>query len=248
VILAWPRAILLQLAHPLIAAGVANHSTFRGSGLAALRRLHHTVRAMRVLTFGDAARAERVLTDIRAIHSRVHGALAEAVGPFPAGTRYSAEDPDLLLWVHATLLESLPLIYSRLVAPLSTGDLDAYCEETAWVAVALGARDAAVPRTWLALTAYLESVNASGVLTVGAQARMLSHAVLHPRLPMARPMLALTRAITLGTLPAPVRRQYGYAWGEKDNERLSHLMRRLRAARRAAPRVLALWAEARRAR
>ena len=56
VLLGWGRAILLQFAHPLVAAGVAEHSSFRESGAAAVRRLHLTVKAMLALAFGDAPR------------------------------------------------------------------------------------------------------------------------------------------------------------------------------------------------
>ena len=87
-LLAWARAILLQLAHPLIAAGVAEHSTFRGGVLAAALRLHHTVHAMLSLTFGDAPAREQTLDTIRAIHRRVNGRLPHAVGSYASGTAY----------------------------------------------------------------------------------------------------------------------------------------------------------------
>ena len=123
-LLAWARAILLQLAHPLVAAGVDDHSTFREGRLTAVSRLHHTVRAMLSLTYGSAAERDATLATINGIHRRVNGTLRGPVGPFAAGTRYSAEDPALLLWVHATLLESVPLVYNRVVRPLSDTELD----------------------------------------------------------------------------------------------------------------------------
>jgi uncharacterized protein (DUF2236 family) len=147
VLLAWTRAILLQVAHPMIAAGVFEHSGFRASPWAAAGRLHHTVKAMLALVFGSDAARNQALAGIRAIHRRVNGRLAESVGPFPAGTPYSAEDPALVLWVHATLLESVPLVHELLVAPLTAAEHDAYGAEAAPVAIALGARDADVPRT-----------------------------------------------------------------------------------------------------
>jgi uncharacterized protein (DUF2236 family) len=98
---------------------VSEHSTFRDGPLAAAARLHHTVRSMLALTFGDDAAREAALEGIRAIHRRVHGQLTIGTGRFPAGTPYSAEDPDLLLWVHATLLDSIPRIYELIVAPLT---------------------------------------------------------------------------------------------------------------------------------
>jgi uncharacterized protein (DUF2236 family) len=111
-LLAWLRAILLQLAHPLIAAAVAEHSSFRGSTAGAWARLRHTIDAMLALTFGTGVERDAALEGIRAIHRRVSGTLTQASGPFAAGTRYSAEDPALLAWVHATLIESIVLVYA----------------------------------------------------------------------------------------------------------------------------------------
>ena len=107
VLLGWTRAILLQLAHPLIAAGVYDHSSFRAAPFAAASRLHATIRAMLTLSFGTDAEREHALHGIRTIHTRVNGHLRHAVGVFPAGARYSAEDPALVLWVHLTLIESV---------------------------------------------------------------------------------------------------------------------------------------------
>src|SRR5687767_3094336 len=152
-LLAWARAILLQLAHPLVAAGVAEHSTFRGGPLTAASRLHHTVRAMLSLTFGSEAARQATLAHINGIHRRVNGTLDENVGVFTAGTPYSAEDPELLLWVHATLLESIPLVYDRLVAPLSEAERDRYCIEAIPTLRALGV-PGGEPHTWLGTRAY----------------------------------------------------------------------------------------------
>ena len=127
--------MLLQFAHPLIAAGVHEHSSFRAGPGAAARRLQGTVRAMLALTFGDDPTREDALNSIRSIHTRVHGKLAIDVGKYRAGTPYSAEDPDLVLWVHATLLESVLLFYELLVEPLTETERDSYCAEAALIAV-----------------------------------------------------------------------------------------------------------------
>src|SRR5688572_1143257 len=140
VVLGWTRAILMQLAHPLIAAGVFEHSRFRESPWSAAERLHSTIQAMLALTFGTEAASMRALEGIRTIHRRVNGQLRTTVGRFPVGTPYSAEDPTLVRWVHLTLLESLPLAYEALVGPLEPGDRDAYCAESAEVAISLGGR------------------------------------------------------------------------------------------------------------
>jgi len=246
-ILSWPRAILLQLAHPLVAAGVAGHSSFRSGPLTAAGRLHETVRSMLRLTFGDRQEYDETLERIRTIHTRVHGTLGTSVGKYPAGTRYSAEDPALVLWVHLTLIESVVEFYARTVAAVSPAERDAYCDEAADVAIALGANPDAVPRTWQALERSLAAAYSSGSIAVGEDARDVAAAVLTPPFSWSLwPLARLSRSVTLGLLPADVRAQYGYGWTARDERGCARQLRRLAAWRRRAPAVVALWPEARR--
>ena len=244
-LLAWPRAILLQVAHPLVAAGVAAHSSFADGGFAAVHRLWQTVQAMLALTFGDQVEQQEAIDGILAIHRRVNGTLREAVGPYPAGTRYSAEDPDLVLWVHATLLESMVLAHDALLSPLSAEERDAYCAESAWVPVALLARPEDVPTTWVAAQDYLRRMYASGTLSVGQDGHAVGHAVLSPPLgPLAMPLTAIVRFLTRAWLPEEIRRAYGLSWSEADARRLPRVLTALRAARRLLPRRAAQWSAA----
>jgi uncharacterized protein (DUF2236 family) len=248
VLAGWSRAILLQLAHPLVAAGVDDHSTFRGGLLTAAVRLHHTVAAMRRLTFGTAPEAEQALQGILAIHRRVNGSLRDGIGAYPAGTRYSAEDPALVSWVHATLLESLPLVYEQVVAPLSEDDRDAWCRQSAPVARALGAT-ADVPESWAELQAYIARMHASDAIIVGNTARRLARDVLAPRLSgLIAPVRAINRTMTVGLLPPRVRSQYGLAWHDRDARRLERSLALLRRMRAVTPDRLATWPESRRTR
>src|SRR4051812_36266816 len=155
VLLGWPCAILMQVAHPLIAAGVVDHSTFRESTVAPIRRLHSTVKAMLGLTFGDPAERAAVIAAIRSIHTRVNGTLRTDVGRYAAGTRYSAEDPALLLWVHATLVDTTVRLFELTAGKLAEQERDEYCRDSAGVAVDLGADTKAVPRDWSAMQAYV---------------------------------------------------------------------------------------------
>ena len=248
ILFGWSRAILMQLAHPLVAAGVAEHSTFRAGTLTAASRLHHTVEAMLALVFGTARARDAAIDRILQIHRRVNGTLREAVGLYPAGTRYSAEDPALVLWVHATLLDSVPLVYGRIVAPLSTAEHDRYCDEAAPIAIALGAEPGEVPRTAAALRTYVDTMLASGAIAVGADARALAAAVLRPPMRIVTgPGAALNRAITLGLLPEQVRTAYGFG-GAVDETRLRRALRVVRLARAVTPPPLRLWPAARRLR
>ncbi len=244
-LLGWSRAILMQLAHPLVAAGVADHSSFRTGRLTAARRLHETVRAMLSLSFGSEAMRSKTLTHIRGIHRRVNGTLGERAGPFAAGTPYSAEDPALLLWVHATLLESVLLVHERLIAPLTDVERDRYCLEAAPVVRALGATEGA-PLSWSELQGYLTHTYATGRIVVSAQARALAMAVLRPPFaPLVAPVARVNRLFTVGSLPAFIREQYGFAWTAADSAELRRWTKLIRGARRMLPDCLALWPEAR---
>ena len=241
VLAGWSRAILMQLAHPLVAQGVADHSTFRGGLWTAAVRLHHTVRAMRRLAFGAEPEVRQTLDRIRAIHRQVNGELREQVGPYAAGTPYSAEDPALVLWVHATLLDSLPRAYEAMVAPLSVEERDEWCRESAPVARALGA-EAGVPERWDQVQAYLDEMLTSHRITVGAVARELAGEVLSPRRSgLVAPVRAVNRVVTLGLLPSGLREEYGFQWHDRDQVRFRRTMAALRAVRRLTPPVLAHW-------
>jgi uncharacterized protein (DUF2236 family) len=247
VLFGWGRAILLQLAHPLVAAGVFDHSGFRGTPWAAASRLYHTVHAMLSLTFGDEVSREGTLAAIRAIHRRVNGLLPAATGPFPSGMPYSAEDPALVLWVHATLIESVVLVYEQLVAPLTAAERDEYCAEAFPIAVALAAREGDVPRTWGDLRTYLDRVYMSNTLAVGMQGRELASAVLSPSGGwLVAPATWINRTITIGLLPPQVREQYGMVWTPRRDRTVARLASFLRMMRRLLPDAIALWPEARR--
>ena len=243
VLVGWLRALLLQIAHPLIAAGVTEHSSFRASTGASVARLRQTIAAMLAITFGAPAEREEALDGIRAIHRRVHGRLSERAGVFPAGTRYSAEESALLVWVHATLVESILLVYETLVEPLSPAERDRYCADSADVAVELGANADAVPRSWNALQACLERGYASGRVVVGGDARALALVLLSPvRFPIARHIVtSILSLLAGGLLAAGLRQEYGIPWDRVCDRRFHRLMELLRLIRRFAPARIALW-------
>lgn len=244
-LLGWARAILMQFAHPLIAAGVYDHSAFRDNPRTAVRRLRHTVGAMLSLTFGDQHEQARAFDGIKAIHLRVHGTLPEAAGRFAAGTPYSAEDPDLVLWVHVTLMESIPIAYERLVGPLSIAERDAFCVAAAAAPVTLGARPEDVPRSWTAVRQHVDAA-ATDTLIVTPQARALAHALLAPPLPrLLSPATSINRLFALGDLPADIRSQYGFDWSPRDQRALTRMSSLVRTLRQRSPAIVALWPQAR---
>jgi uncharacterized protein (DUF2236 family) len=239
IVLGWGRAILMQIAHPAVAAAIDEHSAFREGPLAPFRRLHRTVRAMREMILGSEPRARRAAARIREVHDRVNGRLR-------GGAPYSAHDPALLLWVHATLVDSFLLVYETLVGPLASRDRDRVCVEAAKANARIGLPEAACPRDTAALAAYFEALRASGALAVGETAKRLAAAILRPPFAwVARPLASLHRDLSVGTLPPWLRETYGFAWGAADERRLREATDRVRRIRAHAPEALARWPEAR---
>lgn len=247
VVAGWGRAILLQLAHPLVAAGVEAHSGFRVSRRARVARFRSTVDAMLSLTFGTDDEAATTAAGINLIHDRVLGRLHEAAGVFPAGTAYSAHHADLLRWVHATLVDSIPRAYAHLVGPLAKEELDRYCAEAAVMEPLLDIPTGTLPRTSTDLDTYMCETFASHRLVVTEGSRALARAVLFPpgwRLfwPAFRPV----QLITIGLLPEAVRQAYGFGWTPKDARALARWTTGLRVVGRLLPSRLREWPCARR--
>ena len=246
VLLGWGRAILLQVAHPLVAAAIGDFSDFDQGAAGYLRRMHRTVGAMLTLTFGTDADARAVLERINHIHDQVEGTLRETAGIFPAGTRYSARDPELLLWVHATLLDSLMLTYDLLVQPLTSTERDTFCAEAARTAVELGVPAARVPATGQALQRYFDGMLQDGSLVVTPTARAIADALFAPPLGPARmPLGAVARLVTIGLLPEDVRTGYGFVWSARHARVFNAVIGTMRRTRRVLPPMLREWRSAR---
>ncbi len=236
VIAGWGRAILLQLAHPLVAAGIDAHSSFRGSLVSSLHRLWSTIGAMLSLTFGADEEAIAVAARINVIHDRVSGRLAAPAGVFPAGERYSAHQAELLRWVHATLMDSIPLTYELLVGPLSPEERERYCVEAAVMEPLLDIPPGLLPRKTTELEAYMRDILGSGKIAITPRSRALARAVLFPpRWRLLWPAFRPAQLITIGLLPAAVRDAYGFEWNEREARALVRWTRVLRLLRRLTP-------------
>lgn len=245
-LLAWGPAILLQLAHPLVARGVADHSVFRDERWGRTRRLRQTLDAMLRLCFGTDREVQGVVARINAIHDRVHGQLDQPAGVFAAGTPYSAHDPALLTWVQATLLDMNLRVYELFVDALHVEDKDRYCDEASAIESAFGIPEGRLPRSAGELQRYVDAMLASGEIAVTDAARTLARAVIYPRVPrVAEPLLAFMRLTTIGLLPPPVRAGYGFSWTSRRETRLRLLAGFVRAALRLTPSVLRHWPAAR---
>jgi len=245
-LLGWARAILLQISHPMVARGVADHSTFVVEGRAQWRRLLRTLDAMLTLTFGTADQVAEVARGINAIHDRVHGQLPEATSGVRGGRVYSAHDPELLGWVHATLLDSFLLTYELYVGSLALEEKDRYCAEASAIESLLGIPPGRVPVSLEGLQHYMAEMLASGEIMVTDTARTLAREIVSPPLPRAaRPIVWLMQLPAVGLLPPPIREAYGLAWDSRREAALRASAACVRGLLPLTPSVLRHWPAAR---
>jgi uncharacterized protein (DUF2236 family) len=238
-LLGGQAALLLQIAHPLVAAGVADHSDFRRRPL---DRLRATLGATLAVTFGDRRQAEEAALAVASAHGRVRGRLDRQEGPFAPGTPYRASDPELALWVHATLVEVALDTYERFVGPLGEDRRARYYEEGKRFAVLFGVTDEVLPATYPEFRRYVAAMLEGPALTVGERARELARDVLRPPgAPALAPLGAAGRVVAAGLLPPRLREGFGLPWGPRERGALAALTASLRAVLPLLPPGARYW-------
>ncbi|MGE5290786.1 MAG: oxygenase MpaB family protein [Micromonosporaceae bacterium] len=192
-------ALLLQLAHPDVARGVAEHSDFAANRLA---RLRGTLEFVYVVAFGSREEAERHSAAVRRMHDAV------------AGPGYRADDPELQVWVNATLFATALRIYCSVFGPLNDEEMEEFWAGAKLLAGMLGCPETAGPPTAAEFFPYWHRMVNS--LEVTDTARELAQTILHPPWPgFTAPVQATARFVTAGLLPAPIREQYGMVWSAR---------------------------------
>lgn len=166
-LLAGMRALLLQIAHPKIAQGVADHSRYREDPLG---RGIRTFTAVYSLVFGRREEAIVAALRVRAVHDRVHGQVTD---PLPPGMdpAYDANDPELLLWVAATLLDSSIVAYQLFVEPLNAADQERFYQQARRFGRLFGIPQQRYPDSWAEFQSWWQHMLASDTLTVTDTAR-----------------------------------------------------------------------------
>jgi uncharacterized protein (DUF2236 family) len=209
VALAGPRALLMQAAHPLAVAGLLAHS---GALDDPYVRLARTAEVMNLITFGPRAEADRAARHVRAMHRSVRGRLPDAVGRYPAGTPYRADDPKLLMWILYTLADSAQVLYQTYVGSLARTERESLWTDYKTVGRLFGLRSDEMPDTLGELEDYGRDMLAGDELAVGDWARRRARAiVLEPPVPnLARPLLETVNFITIALLPPRIRTEYRF--------------------------------------
>ena len=207
VALSGPRALLMQAAHPLAVSGLLAHSTAVDEPY---DRLARTAEVMNTIGFGSREDADRVTKRVRAMHRRVNGAIPNEVGPYPAGTPYAAGQPDLLLWVLFTLVDSGIVVYDKYVRSMSDAEQAEYWEDYKVVGELFGLKRTDMPDTLADLRDYKRAMLTSGKLVVTEWARTRARQiVLEPPVPVQfRPLVQTANFVTIALLPDEIRRQY----------------------------------------
>lgn len=194
------RALLMQVAHPMVAAGVADHSDFT---VAPFDRLWRTVDTALTVIFADSSQWRSAVERVHRIHDVVSGERD--------GARYSALDPELLLWVHATLVDSSIEAYARLVRPMPLAVRDLYYLEMRSMGTAFGVPEELHPPTYMDFRAYLARTISS--LQVGDECRAVARRVLSPPAPLVLwPAGIASGLLSVGLLPPRLRRELGLRW------------------------------------
>jgi uncharacterized protein (DUF2236 family) len=200
------RALLLQVAHPKVAAAVADHSRYRSDPFG---RLRGTLDAIYGFAFEDTPRVESILDHIQGLHRRVGGTT-------PDGQAYSALDPHLLLWVYSTLIDSSLLAYETFVAPLTSAERNQYYTEFRDVGTAWGIPADAFPASLDGLRGWMTGLIESGEVRVSGQGRDVGRFILAPSVWwIPSPVALLLQMSTVWLLPPALRAGFGYDWGPR---------------------------------
>jgi uncharacterized protein (DUF2236 family) len=204
-------AIILQLAHPLVAAGVAQHSNYRDEPWA---RLYRTLDMTTKIMFGPTALAEDTARKLRHVHGLIKGVTTESAGRFPAGTPYDSRTPDLRMWVHATLVHVSLDVYTRYVGTLTIGERQRYYDEQMLLAEQFGIPREEQPASYAEFYDYFDSMLGSDSIAVTEALLDVVDATLNPPLPrVARPLVEALNLATVGMLPPELRTELGLPWG-----------------------------------
>lgn len=237
---AGPRALLLQIAHPAVASGVNDHSDFRTDPW---RRLAGTLRSYLTIVYGSTAAARAEIRRLNSLHRGI------------TGPGYSARDPELSLWVHATLIDSTMAAFDAWLEPLSTARRAAFYAETRPIGRAFGIPDALLPPDIEAFDRYVAGMlDPAGPVRVSPVARELAGVVLRPPLAPLAPLLPFPTAVataalhrvpigvyawtlwpSVGLLPTSVREDYDLPWGARERVVSAWLVTGWRAWRPVLP-------------
>lgn len=224
--LAAGRALLLQLAHPWVAAAIADHSRALDEPIA---RFHRTFKTVFTMIFGTADQAFDAARRLHRRHSQITGVLSTTVGPFKAGSRYSGNNISALRWVHATLIDSALVAHDLVLGELTGEQRVQYYSESRTFAGLFGIPETLMAADYSEFIAYAEAMVHSDILTVSAVAQSIAEQIFAGSGRWLR-VPASYRAVTSGMLPDRLRRDFGFSYGDVERRIGERAVRWIRGA------------------
>jgi uncharacterized protein (DUF2236 family) len=228
------RSLLMQATHPVAFTGLL--ASTDGTP-APFQRLARTAKFMETVYFGSRAEADRVTNAVRKMHSRVRGTTDRPAGPHPAGTPYSADDPQFLLWILACLADSALVLHRVFVGDLTPAENERFWDDYLVVGELFGLGRAHAPATYREFRDYMRERVASRDLFVTPEARELGLQVAFD-LPLPARRRAALPAVNLavtGSLPRRVRKLSGINWSTAHEAAYQALVRSHRLSRPVVP-------------
>lgn len=242
------RALLMQACDPLAVVGFQRHSIIFDDPQA---RLQRTDERMSRIYFGSREEAEETGRVVQAMHRRVRGKTPADYGPVPKGTAYAASDPELGLWVLATLADSALVYYERIFGSLADEERERYWSEYRLVGELLGLPPQSMPATAGGLRQYVKGRLNDGSLWISDDRREQAvQMILEPPFTgvlrtAAIPLTETIRLISVGLLPPEIRRLFGFSWDPAREALLRSALLQLRVGSRFWPDPVRLHSAAR---
>jgi uncharacterized protein (DUF2236 family) len=232
------RALLIGALDPRNYEGTAMHSRYREQPF---KRLAATGKMFETVFFGSRAEADKVLAAVEGMHRGVAGELTDDAGRHPAGTPYSASDPELMLWTIAVAAESACCFYELLVRRMAAAERDAFWADWVRFGELFGMPRSVAPVGWDRFRIYFEARLAGADMHLTPEAKRVGFGVAF-RIPMGAVQFAardVHNLLMLGSLPPIVRDHYGLPWSRPQQLAFRAAAQALRASRPLSPRAIA---------
>lgn len=232
------RALLVGALDARNYVGTAIHSRYRDQPF---KRLVATAKMFETVFFGSREEADRVLAAVRMMHGPVEGELQQGGGGFPAGTPYSAFDPELMLWTIAVAADSSARLYELLIRRMERAERDAFWRDWVRFGELFGMPPEVAPKGWAGFREWFDGRLAGDEMGLTDEARHVGRSVAF-RIPIPRiesPAMEVHNLILLGSLPRRVRKLYGLPWDVGRDAAFQLATRAIRASRPLSPRALA---------
>lgn len=204
------RALLLQTAHPWVTQGIDEHSIVRDDPMERARRTFTNVATM---TYGSMPQVMRSAHLVHRTHEQITGEMPYQAGAFEKHSEYRANEVNAMIWVHATLWETLVRMYEEYEEPLTLAEKDRFYEETKLFAMLFGIPESVLPKDWEAFMAYNEAMWNSPQLTVTDATLQLKEDLFDPQSIFLVFPLWMQEVVTAGNLPPRIRDQYEMNYG-----------------------------------